>query len=800
MVASKRRLSLNVILTRCVILNGINRIIKLYHIILEGASDMKEVNYNIGLDIGTSSVGWAVTDQNGHLLKHQGKNTWGVRLFEEAEKAATRRIYRSTRRRLGRRKQRIDKLEEIFSQPIHLVDENFFVRLKESFLHVEDKTILSTSILFDDHKYSDKEYHKKHPTIYHLRKELMDSAEKKDLRLIYLGLHNILKYRGHFLYGKIDFGKVSANINNDLEDIFSSLLIGRNYDTTAIDFEELKRTLSSQNKNADKQDTLQKLLLNKDKDADRIVKEIIKAMLGYKMNLKTLFQLETSQPIKTVSLKEEIEEEEIEQLLGDNMEVFYLLKAVYNWVTLEELLGNIQSGKAEDKTISNAMIAKFDKHKIELKMLKQLMKDTCPRHEYNALFRKENREHNYTNYIKGTSYCTLEQLNKQIVKTLNKYPEAQKHKHYEQLSEELKENKLLGKLNTVDKAVIPYQLHKIEMERIIDSQSKYYPFLQEHKDLMLKMLESKIPYYVGPLNEHSEFAWLEKTDKDKGIYPWNYEEFIDIDETAEKFIRRMTNKCTYLKEEDVLPRHSLVYSEFVVLNELNKIRINKKLLSKDAKKEIIEGVFKVKKTVKTDDIVKWIRLNPNGFVTKKSDEIIVEGTQKENEFSSSLASYYDFKKLFGVVDESNTKMIETIINWITIFEDKAILKRKIKEEYKLTNNQIDQIMRYNYSGWARLSEKLIDGIRNYKTSSSSRSQQYKGFTILDIMRESNQNFMQIINNKNLDFQERIEELNPIVKKEQLVYEDIAQLQGSPGIKRAIWETVKIGRASCRERV
>ena len=315
MVASKRRLSLNVILTRCVILNGINRIIKLYHKILEGASGMKKVDYNIGLDIGTSSVGWAVTDQNGHLLKHQGKNTWGVRLFEEAEKAATRRIYRSTRRRLRRRKQRIDKLEEIFLKPINLIDENFFMRLKESFLHAQDKTILSSSILFDDHKYSDKDYYQQYPTIYHLRKDLMDSDEKKDLRLIYLALHNILKYRGHFLYGKIDFAKVSANINNDLEAIFSNLLLGSNYDTTAINVDKIKRTLSSSDKNADKQDTLQKILLTKDKDASRIIKEIIKAILGYKINLKTLFQLETSEEVKTISLQEEIEEEELESCL-----------------------------------------------------------------------------------------------------------------------------------------------------------------------------------------------------------------------------------------------------------------------------------------------------------------------------------------------------------------------------------------------------------------------------------------------------------------------------------------------------
>ena len=34
---------------------------------------MKHTNYNIGIDIGTSSVGLAVTGEDGRLLKFKGK-------------------------------------------------------------------------------------------------------------------------------------------------------------------------------------------------------------------------------------------------------------------------------------------------------------------------------------------------------------------------------------------------------------------------------------------------------------------------------------------------------------------------------------------------------------------------------------------------------------------------------------------------------------------------------------------------------------------------------------------------------
>ena len=64
------------------------------------------------------------------------------------------------------------------------VDSSFFHRLDDSFLVPEDKRgskypIFATSA-------EEKEYHKKFPTIYHLRKQLADSKEKTDLRLIYL--------------------------------------------------------------------------------------------------------------------------------------------------------------------------------------------------------------------------------------------------------------------------------------------------------------------------------------------------------------------------------------------------------------------------------------------------------------------------------------------------------------------------------------------------------------------------------------------------------------------------------------
>ena len=72
--------------------------------------------YYLGLDIGTNSVGWAVTDPSYRLERFHKKDMWGIRLFEQADTAADRRVKRTNRRRLQRRHQRIQLLQELFAE------------------------------------------------------------------------------------------------------------------------------------------------------------------------------------------------------------------------------------------------------------------------------------------------------------------------------------------------------------------------------------------------------------------------------------------------------------------------------------------------------------------------------------------------------------------------------------------------------------------------------------------------------------------------------------------------------------
>ena len=163
--------------------------------------------YYLGLDMGTSSLGWAITDERYHLLRAKGKDMWGVRLFNEANTAAERRTKRTSRRRLQREKARIGYLKEVFSEEINLIDPGFYQRLDDSKYFKEDKKVSQPFALFADNGYTDKEYYQEYPTIFHLRKALLDlDNEKKkfDVRLVYLAILNMFKNRGHFLNTNLD--------------------------------------------------------------------------------------------------------------------------------------------------------------------------------------------------------------------------------------------------------------------------------------------------------------------------------------------------------------------------------------------------------------------------------------------------------------------------------------------------------------------------------------------------------------------------------------------------------------------
>ena len=176
-------------------------------------------NYYLGLDIGTNSVGWAVTDKRYDILKFHGKPAWGVTVFDEAKLSAERRAFRTARRRLDRRQQRVELVREIFAGEINKIDPRFFIRLQESYKYRDEAGEAHT--LFNDENYTDKEYYEQYPTIHHLIKDLMDNDTPHDARLVYIACAWLVAHRGHFL-SNIDLNNLSEI--TDFKSVYKELI------------------------------------------------------------------------------------------------------------------------------------------------------------------------------------------------------------------------------------------------------------------------------------------------------------------------------------------------------------------------------------------------------------------------------------------------------------------------------------------------------------------------------------------------------------------------------------------------
>lgn len=675
-----------------------------------------EQEYYIGLDIGTSSVGWAVTDMNYQIIKRHGKALWGSRLFASANTAEERRGFRTARRRLDRRNWRINILQELFAEEISKVDSGFYLRMKESKYYPEDKKDSSGKCpelpyaLFVDKDYTDKDYHKEYPTIYHLRKMLMETEKVPDIRLVYLAIHHMMKHRGHFL--------LSGDINQVTEFKNTFLQFAENLKNEELDFQ----VEMSEERIKEVEIVLKDKNLTKSAKKNRLIK-----YFGAKSACeKAVFTLITGGTVKLSDVlgNEELNNCEkdkisfsdnnydeyvgtVEEDLGEQFYIIESAKAVYDWSILADILGDSAS-------ISEAKVKSYEKHKEDLAYLKKVVKQYLPKEIYKKVFViTEDKLCNYPAYIGMTKIngkkvdlqgkqCSREDFLSFLKKEVVKKIEDESVKNY--LSEEIEKDTFLPRQVNKDNGVIPYQIHKYELKKIIDNLSDKMPFIKENGEKIMQLFEFRIPYYVGPLGKKSEkFAWAVRKNDDK-IYPWNFEQVIDVEESAEKFIRRMTNKCTYLVGEDVLPKDSLLYSKYIVLNELNNLRLGGEKISVALKQRIYEELFQRKRKVRQKDLKNY--LIREGIAGK---EVEISGI--DGDFKGSLTAYHDFKEKLTGVELSKKEQEEIILNIVLFGDDKKLLKQRLGKRFpKLTEKQKATLASLSYSGWGRFSKKFLEEI------------------------------------------------------------------------------------------
>lgn len=878
--------------------------------------------YYLGLDMGTDSCGWCVTDDkyniirshkktygpDGKLIKREGCHLWGARLFGPAKTAKNRRLNRTARRRLARRRRRIILLRELFQPEMDKIDPNFFRRLDQSNLWNEDKDKelqMEHNFLFNDKDLTDKEYYKDFPTIYHLREAMVngltinghyyDPKKQFDIREVYLVLAHMIKYRGNFLMegdvkGSVVDPTYLKQYFDNIDTILISLNNGEDDENEDDKIDPSECCFNVDEKKASKLANEIFLKINKvsyledeegklfgkfnSKDIRKKILKLINGGSGVKLKdflpkeILVAHDGDDEYGDKKIDLSSETLEDDINGygLPESYIEIILEAKKIYDFRTLAYLLHG-------QSLLCDAMFHVYKEHKEQLAALKRLYKKFATKEQYYFMFRdsrildgddsddKEDKEESnkeeskdkkkkasyvsYIGYTKTnskakytgahiTSEKNISDLIKQIKKDL-KFDDlkskvddlSQQNELSEQdisdiqcIEEAIESNTFLPRQNSRNNGVFPYQLNLNEMRTIIENQSKYYPFLkdkapsfpdgktEEYK--IVSLLKFKMPYYIGPLSQPNNYIRDDKRDNhwvqfrgenNQGIInPWNFSQIVDLEGTADKFISNLTNYCTYIFGENTLPKESLIFQAYKVLNDLNNLKVNGSLISKEDKDYIIQNVYLKKKKIKGKDIVNALKNkyklsdeDPT-VTTKGSGKSIGEDEVDLTMFNSSLSSFIDMSNpnAFGsefYKDSTKFELAEKIIELITIVEDKELLKERLKK-LELSDNQVNYLFKQKYSGWAPLSRKLLDGI----TIDCVNENTGEAFpvTIIDVMRDTPLNFMEIYETKESQFsgfKEKVAELNDEknICRDDLIDESYA----SPAMKRSVRQTFKV---------
>lgn len=698
-------------------------------------------------------MGYAVTNEAYDLKRFHGSDAWGSVLFDGASLSDERRSHRSARRRLDRRQQRVKLLQEIFAGEIAKKDPKFYIRLEESFRwrdEVEDRYVF-----FNDEEYTDVEYMKEYPTIHHLICDLMTNKEPHDVRMVYLACAWLLAHRGHFL------NNISANKLDEITDIrsvygdFLEFFVANGYEAPwdETDAEALGEILKKKQGVTAKYNELKAFLLHGTKP-EKSVREsfpysqesILRLLAGGKCKPKDIFGKEEYADLEAVNLG--MDEEKFAELMiniGEDYELISLLRGLYDWSVLADILDNGSGANS----ISAAKVAVYEQHKKDLKTLKYFVRKYAPE-KYNEVFRDAKKD-NYVAYSYHTKgriagkideKANVEDFSKFLQKIIKDIKAKEEDlATFEDMQRRLELRTFLPKQKNTDNRVIPRQLYEYELQKILENAEEYLPFIKEvdkdgitNKEKILSIFRFKVPYFVGPLNKASEHAWIER--KAGKIRPWNYKKMVDEDASEEAFIARMTNKCTYLPGETVLPKDSLCYQRFMVLNELNNLKIEGRKIPVEAKQGIYKELFERNKKVTRKKIVEY--LISNNYLDKDDTESL---SGIDTQIHSNLSSYLAFKRLLtsNILSEAD---VERIIERASYAEDKTRVSKWLKREYPhLSEEDVKYICKIKIHDFGRLSRRFLTEIEGTDKTVG------EAVTVLRTMWETNDNLMEVLSAK-----------------------------------------------------
>ena len=752
--------------------------------------------YYIGLDIGTDSVGYAVTDESYKLLKRRGEPMWGVTVFDAATPGQERRAFRTARRRLDRKQHRVALTEEILAPYIVPEDYNFFKRIHQSALIHDDD---DNSYLFESVEKT-REYHKKYPTIHHLLCAMMNGTAESDARLLYIACAWLVAHRGHFL-SEVDKEKIDAVTDfHIVYSDFCSFFEGNGspvpWDAACseADFEHvMKQKIGVSKKFKLLKEAIFKSGKIPQKDDDCLVswEHALKLVCGGKIKLTDLFGNDSYSEFGSISL--DSDDETIAQAVANvdaDGEVIVKLKMIYDWSVLVDALkgkNNISEGKVEV----------YEQHKNDLKTLKALVKKYIPG-KYKDVFDAVDNPVNYTAYSYHSKKGVVDKKASKkdfcdYIKKLFKDVKCDNDDMgiFEDMMSRIETGSFMPKQRDGDNRVIPYQLYWYELKTILDKSSEKFPFINSKDtdgfsvaEKLLSVFEFRVPYYVGPLRNdgNNKNAWMKRKSEGK-IYPWNFNKIVDLDKSEDEFINKMLGRCSYLAGEPVLPKNSLLYSTYTVLNEINNLKINNEPISVEMKQEIYSEVF-------------MNPMNPRVSLKKIHNHLLSRGYMEKSDtlsgadtnLTSTLKPYHLFRRLLekNILSEND---VEEIINRSTYTEDRNRFEKWLRENYPiLCNDDIRYVRSLKLKDFGRLSKRLLCDMFGCPDDVTGEAR-----SVIRAMWDTNLNINQLILSDNYTYKAQIEEFNRDYYSEhpQSLNDRLNDMYISNAVKRPIIRTLDI---------
>ena len=349
---------------------------------------------------------------------------------------------------------------------------------------------------------------------------------------------------------------------------------------------------------------------------------------------------------------------------------------------------------------------------------------------------------NIANILKSYDYiCELNVHNLDQVKKIYKL-EKEDNKQYQEkvkiiqakMSSVGDSKKRLRVVKNMDNK-FPNGLYLKEAKQILKKQQETNPKITtEFIEICLGIIKTRIPYYIGPLDQKAKNAWLKKENTFQYSYDYskNVLHAVDEEESIIQWKKNMISRCTYLPDEYALPKGSLLAEIFSIVNEMNILTAedqdgNTYYLRQKDKIDLFNKLF-----LNKSEVVKYKEVCEVLGLSKFGPKNGGYGTQFKNKITlyhqiSKICPELKINSIFELFKEKEKlEKIEEIILDITLF-DEDLSKKEHFLKNGFTSEQASALSKLSSKGFYSFSKAFI-----FETGMNEQNK-----SLLDLLFEDN---------------------------------------------------------------